>query len=149
MSKQMEEHREVSGDVRTAALLRLRRRHEFENHAAIYLMVSLAICLAVGLVWQSWYPWSLLPAAAWGIGLAFQAWFTFGPPNQPITEPMLDREIARFTARYAAQPPPSPELRKRHQNYWTAVSDADRTDRLDAGRDEPPRDVTHLPAGCV
>ena len=126
--------------------LRLQRRHRFDNHLAIYLIVNLAIWPVVGLAWQFWYPWSRLPPAAWGIGLAFHAWFTFGPPNQPITEATVGHEIAVLTSRSPTQPQ-SLEPPTRRMNYWTAVSEPDRTDRLDAGLDERPRDLTHLPGG--
>lgn len=98
-------------DLRAAALLQLRRKHEFENHVVVYLIVNLTIWLAVGAIWDVWFPWSLIPAVLWGIGLAFHAWFTFGPPNQPITEDEVDREMARIAVRrgvIAEQPPPKP-----------------------------------------
>ena len=104
---------DVSGDLRSAALRRLRRKHEFENHLVVYLIVNLTIWLAVGAIWNVWFPWSLIPAALWGIGLAFHAWFTFGPPNQPITQDEVEREIARLVGRrafVAEQPPPEPPV---------------------------------------
>ena len=144
MLKEQKADLDVSRDVRAAARLVLRRRHNFENHVVVYLIVNLAIWLGVGLIWHSWYPWSLVPAAVWSIGLAFHAWFTFGPPNRPITEEAIDREVARLIARRDVPPEEPPPAW--HETYWTATSDDARVARLDAGFDERPRDVTRLPS---
>ena len=142
MSKLPENVLEDPGDVRAAARLVLRRRHGFENHAVIYVIVNLTIWLGVGLILHSWYPWSLLPACAGGIVLAFHAWFTFGPPNQPITEEAIDREVTRLTGR---RPLPSVERPDRHEDYWTPASPTDWPRQRDAGSDADGRDVTRTP----
>jgi hypothetical protein len=118
----------VSGDLRSAALLSLRRRHGFENHVVVYLIVNLAIWLTVGAIWDVWFPWSLVPAGVWGIGLAFHAWFTFGPPNQPITEDEVEREVVRLASRRGVAAEDRPEW---DGDYW-ASGDA-RTDSTGPG----------------
>jgi hypothetical protein len=133
---------ENSADVRAAALLVLRRRHAFENHVVVYLVVNLTIWLGVGLIWHTWYPWSLLPACAWGVALAFHAWFTFGPPNQPITEEAVDREVARLSGR---RPALSVQLPEPHETYWRGASEPAESEQRDVKSEASTHDESRTP----
>lgn len=89
----------ASTDLRALAIRRLQRRREFVEHLAAY-------CIVIGALWLIWlvialtagatFPWPLFPMAGWGIGLAFHAWATFGPPSRPIDEAAIAREIDRL-----------------------------------------------------
>lgn len=87
-------------DIRAAAIRRLHRKRDFLQHLASYLIVNtllVTVWLVIGLTAGAWFPWPLFPIAGWGIGLAFHAWATFGPPSRPISEEAIDREIQRLS----------------------------------------------------
>ncbi|WP_170861043.1 2TM domain-containing protein [Trujillonella endophytica] len=81
---------------------RLRAKREFAEHLIAYVGVNgllWTVWLVVGLTADAWFPWPLFPMAGWGIGLAFHAWATFGPPSRPISERAIDREMQRLSSR--------------------------------------------------
>jgi hypothetical protein len=138
MSKEHRDDVYVSRDVRAAARAMLRRRNDFENHAAIYLIVNLSILLGTWLIWGTWTLWSLVLPGIWGVGLVFDAWFAFGRPNRPIIEEAIDREVTRLTGRHELPAEPAPS---RHDAYGRALDTA-RGDRFDAGFDDHAQDIT-------
>jgi len=92
----------ASPDLRALAIQRLRRRREFTQHLVAYLIVNGAlwvIWLIIALTAGVTFPWPLFPMAGWGIGLAFHAWATFGPPSRPIDEEAVAREMDRLAKR--------------------------------------------------
>jgi hypothetical protein len=93
-----------SGDdtLRSAAVQRLHRRRDFFQHLISYVIVNtllVTVWLVLGLTAGFWFPWPLFPIAGWGIGLAFHAWATFGPPSRPISEDAITREMQRLSRR--------------------------------------------------
>jgi len=78
---------------RAAALARLRKRREFQNHVAAYLVVNAA-------VWVIWattgagYPWPAWLTGIWGIGLLLNAWEVYF--RRPITDADVEHEIERL-----------------------------------------------------
>jgi hypothetical protein len=86
--------------LRAAAVRRLHRKREFLQHLASHLIVNtllVTVWLVVGLTTDFWFPWPLFPIVGWGIGLAFHAWATFGPPSRPISEDAIAREMQRLS----------------------------------------------------
>jgi fatty acid desaturase len=88
--------------LRAAAVRRLHRKREFVQHLVSYLIVNtllVTVWLVLGLTVGFWFPWPLFPIAGWGIGLAFHAWATFGPPSRPISDEAIAREMQRLSKR--------------------------------------------------
>jgi hypothetical protein len=87
-----DEIQEPSND-REQALLRLKKRRDFQAHAAAYLVVNAA-------VWVIWaatgtgYPWPAWITGWWAVGLAMNAWDAYF--RRPITELDVEREIKRL-----------------------------------------------------
>jgi len=78
---------------REQALLRLKKRRDFQNHVVVYLVVN----TAVWLIWAfsgSGYPWPVWVTGTWAIGLLLNAWEVF--VRRPITEGDIDRELERL-----------------------------------------------------
>ena len=96
------EHPIRTGDLRSVAVRRLRQRREFLEHLVAYGIVNGAlwvIWLIIALTAGATFPWPLFPMAGWGIGLAFHAWATYGPPSRPIDEAAVEREMERLRPR--------------------------------------------------
>jgi hypothetical protein len=86
-------------ELRAAAVRRLHRKRDFLQHLASYVIVNslfVTIWLVVALTTGAWFPWPIFPIAGWGIGLAFHAWATFGPPSRPFSEGEITREMHRL-----------------------------------------------------
>ncbi|MGY1616185.1 2TM domain-containing protein [Geodermatophilus sp. SYSU D00691] len=89
-------------DLRTQAIRRLQRRRQFAEHLVAYCIVNgalWAVWLVIALTAGATFPWPLFPMAGWGVGLAFHAWSTFGPPSRPIDETAIAREMDRLAQR--------------------------------------------------
>ncbi len=85
-------------DLRAEALRRLRARHGFWLHLAVYAMVNLllvCIWLTRSLAGGSWTPWPLFTLLGWGIGLTMHALSVFTPHH--ISEQRINQEIDRIS----------------------------------------------------
>jgi 2TM domain len=91
----------IGNDLRQFAIDRLRKRREFIQHLAVYVVVNLVL----GLIWLFTTPggfyWPMFPLFVWGIGLVFHALDAFSPvfSSASPSEEKIEREIARLTRR--------------------------------------------------
>ena len=81
-------------EQREAALKRVNGRRDFRNHVAAYLIVNTMLVL----IWAfsgAGYFWPIWIIAAWGVGLALNAWAVYF--EKPITEDEIRREMGQGT----------------------------------------------------
>lgn len=81
-------------EQREVALKRVKGRRDFRNHVAAYLIVNTMLVL----IWAfsgAGYFWPIWIIAAWGIGLALNAWAAYF--EKPITEDEIRREMGQGT----------------------------------------------------
>lgn len=86
----------VDADDRSLAIRSLRRKRGFRAQLVTYLLVNAflwAMWLATGGAQDQGY-WPAWVSAAWGLGLAFSAWHTFG--EKPISQADIDAELGRM-----------------------------------------------------
>jgi hypothetical protein len=78
---------------RQAALVRLKKRRDFQNHLVTFVVINAA-------VWVIWattgagYPWPAWLTGIWGIGLLLNAWEVY--LRRPITDADVEHEIERL-----------------------------------------------------
>lgn len=87
---------EVSSDERSQALRSLRRKRGFKAQLVTYVIINAflwGLWLATGGAAEQGY-WPAWVSAAWGVGLVFSAWHTFG--EKPISEADIDAELSRM-----------------------------------------------------
>jgi hypothetical protein len=78
---------------RQAALVRLKKRRDFQNHLVAFVVIDAA-------VWVIWattgagYPWPAWLTGIWGIGLLLNAWEVY--LRRPITDADVEHEIERL-----------------------------------------------------
>jgi hypothetical protein len=78
---------------RQAALVRLKKRRDFQNHLVAFVVINAA-------VWVIWattgagYPWPAWLTGIWGIGLLLNAWEVY--LRRPITDADVEHEIERL-----------------------------------------------------
>lgn len=83
---------------REAAVARLKRRRDLRGHVVIYLAVNTMLVV----IWAAsgaGYFWPIWPIAGWGVGLALNAWTSYG--QRPITEDDIDKETQRTVRRHS------------------------------------------------
>jgi 2TM domain-containing protein len=78
---------------REEALLRLKKRRDFQGHLVAYAVVNAALwaiwgATGAGYVWPAWV------SGGWAIGLILNAWDAFF--RAPISEADVQREIKRL-----------------------------------------------------
>jgi len=81
-------------EQREVALKRVKGRRDFRNHVAAYLVVNTMLVL----IWAfsgAGYFWPIWIVAAWGVGLALNAWAAYF--KKPITEDEIRREMGQGT----------------------------------------------------
>jgi len=82
-------------DPRARAVRRLRKRREFKQHLAAYIVINsliITIWVVTGPYNGHWFPWFLFPLLGWGVGLVFHGLDAYG---REITEADIEREMAR------------------------------------------------------
>lgn len=85
----------VSSDQREQAIRSLRRKRGFRAELASYLVINAllwGVWLVTGGASEQGY-WPAWVSVAWGVGLAFSAWHTFG--EKPISQSDIDAEVTR------------------------------------------------------
>ena len=88
---------DITLDQRSQAIRSLRRKRGFRAEVATYLVINAVlwgIWAATGGAAEQGY-WPAWVTAAWGIGLAFSAWHTFG--EKPMSEAQIDAEVSRIS----------------------------------------------------
>lgn len=87
---------DVITDQRSQAIRSLRRKRGFRAQLVSYLVINAflwGIWLATGGAAEQGY-WPAWVSAAWGVGLAFSAWHTFG--EKPMSDADIDAEVSRM-----------------------------------------------------
>ena len=87
---------DVSGYERDQAIRSLRRKRGFRGELVSYALVNSflwGLWLITGGAAEQGY-WPAWVSLAWGIGLAFSAWHTFG--ERPIGESDIEAEMRRM-----------------------------------------------------
>jgi hypothetical protein len=79
-------------DLREQAIARLRKRSEFFNHLAAYVLVN-ALLVAVWWTTGREFFWPVFPLFGWGIGLFFHAMDVL---RKPYSEERIRREMDRL-----------------------------------------------------
>ncbi len=83
---------EEAGTAREQAVVRVRKRRDFQTHLASFVVVNAAF-------WVLWavtgggYPWPAWITGLWAIGLVLNAWDVY--IRRPITEADVQRELHR------------------------------------------------------
>lgn len=91
----------TDNDLRQLAVDRLRKRREFSQHLAVFVVVNFVL----GLIWLFTTPggfyWPMFPLLVWGIGIFFHALDAFSSVFSPVSpsNEQIEREIARLTRR--------------------------------------------------
>ena len=101
-------------DLRKTAIARLRKRREFLQHLAGYVVVNGVLTVIWLLTTPDGFFWPVFPILGWGIGIVFHALDAFAPPMP--TEQQIQREThventQGFTSPgilVIRPPPPSP-----------------------------------------
>lgn len=87
---------DANSDVRDQAVRSLRRKRGFKGEVVAYVLIN-------AFLWGLWAVtggaadqgyWPAWVSAAWGVGLAFSAWHTFG--EKPISQSDIDAEVRRM-----------------------------------------------------
>jgi hypothetical protein len=82
-------------ELRTEALDRLKRKRDFRNHLAVFVLINASLWV-IWAVTGAGFPWPVFPLVGWGIGVAFHAFDTF---RKPFTEDDLRAEMQRLRQR--------------------------------------------------
>jgi uncharacterized membrane protein YecN with MAPEG domain len=83
----------IHDPVRRAAFGRLKRRQEFQQNLAAYVVIN-AFLVGVWAITGAGYFWPAWVLGGWGIGLVMHAWTVYG--QKPITAQDVEREARRM-----------------------------------------------------
>ena len=84
-------------DLRKVAIVQLRKKREFWQHATAYVVVNLALNLIWFLTTPGGFYWPMFPLLGWGIGIVFHALDAYSPAMP--TERKIEREMKRLAHR--------------------------------------------------
>jgi hypothetical protein len=87
----------TESDLRQLAIGHLRRKREFVQHLAVFVVVNLVLNLIWLFTTPGGFYWPMFPLFIWGIGIVFHAMDVFSPASP--SEEKIQREIARLTRR--------------------------------------------------
>jgi hypothetical protein len=82
-------------ELRKLALVQVKKKRDFANHAITYVIVN-ALLLVIWALTGAGFFWPGFAIAGWGIGLALNAWDVYG--RKPISEDAIQRETERLRA---------------------------------------------------
>ena len=82
-------------ELRKLALVQVKKKRDFANHAITYVIVN-ALLLVIWALTGAGFFWPGFVIAGWGIGLALNAWDVYG--RKPISEDAIQRETERLRA---------------------------------------------------
>jgi len=77
-------------DQRDLAVKRLKAKRAFKASLLAYVVIN-AFMVGVWAISGAGYFWPIWVMLGWGVGLAIQAWHTFG--ERPINEDAIQREM--------------------------------------------------------
>ncbi len=83
---------EKSDERREAAVKRVKEKRDFKGHAAVYVIVNVAI-IAIWALSGAGYFWPIWAIVGWGVGLAFHGWGAYF--ERSISEEQIQREMER------------------------------------------------------
>ena len=91
----------VENELRQFAVGRLRKRREFNQHLAVFLVVNVVLSLIWLFTTPGGFYWPMFPLFIWGIGIVFHALDAFSSVFSPVSpsDEQIEREIARLTRR--------------------------------------------------
>jgi hypothetical protein len=91
----------MGSDLRQLAIGHLRKKREFIQHLAVYVVVNLVLNLIWLFTTPGGFYWPMFPLLIWGIGIVFHAMDVFSPVFSPASpsEEKIQREIGRLTHR--------------------------------------------------
>lgn len=89
----MTTHENAEDDVRQRAILRLKKKREFQMHLLAYVMVN-SMLIAVWALTGAGFFWPIFPLCGWAIGVAFHALDVFW--SDQFSEERIRREIDRM-----------------------------------------------------
>src|SRR5262245_12340614 len=103
----MEETRDQPVDrgeapLEVRARKRVRARHEFVVHLAIFLVANIGV-FAIWKISGARYPWFLWVLVGWGIGLVGHGLTLFFGPESPGEERAVEREMNRLRPRHQSR----------------------------------------------
>jgi hypothetical protein len=81
-------------EQREAAVKRVKAKRDFRTHVAAYVIVN-AMFVVIWAVTGGGYFWPIWIIAAWGVGLALNAWTVYF--EKPISEDEIRREMGQST----------------------------------------------------
>jgi hypothetical protein len=81
-------------DLRKQAIHSLKKKQNFRNSLIAYVLVNLFL-IGIWAISDSDNFWPIWVIGAWGLGLAFQAWDTFGR-RDVVTEGQISEEMNRL-----------------------------------------------------
>lgn len=81
------------GDLRQAAVERLRKRRELQTHVLAFVLVNAFLIAIWWLTTPAGFFWPMFPLFGWGIGVAFHAWDVLagGEPSEEAIRAEMDR----------------------------------------------------------
>jgi hypothetical protein len=81
----------TSDDLRKRAVLRLRKKREFQGHLITYLAVNALLIVTWALTGAGFF-WPMFPLVAWGIGVVFHGIDAYGgEPSEDRIRTEMDR----------------------------------------------------------
>jgi fatty acid desaturase len=88
-------HEDASSDadLRAQAIRSLKKKQAFRSHVVAYVLVN-ALLVGIWAATGAAFFWPVFPIIGWGIGLAFNAWDTYG--HRPMSEDRIRREADRL-----------------------------------------------------
>jgi len=78
-------------ELRARAVKRLRKRRDFYTHVAVYVLVNALLVVIWAVTTPGGFFWPVFPMAAWGIGLAMNAWDVYRQDD--FDEERISKEV--------------------------------------------------------
>jgi hypothetical protein len=81
-------------ELRERAIKRLKKRHDFQGHVLVYVLVNSFLVVIWALTGGHGFFWPVFPIVGWGIGVVMNAWDVFR--DEEFDEQQIRREIERL-----------------------------------------------------
>lgn len=89
----MEASQTSDQELRKQALIEVKKKRDFVNHAVTFVIVNVLLVVIWALTGAGFF-WPGFAIAGWGIGLALNAWDVYA--RKPISEAQIQRETERL-----------------------------------------------------